>query len=574
MQRRLAAILAADVAGYSRLMGEDEARTLAGLRALRNELFEPLVAKRRGNVVKRMGDGWLVEFASVVDAINCAIEVQQGLAAHALIKLRIGVHVGDIVHEDQDIYGDGVNIAARLQEIAAPGNIVISDMAQRSIDGKLAADFSDLGPQALKNIAAPVTAFAWGDASQVAQAVAGESRPGGKPSIAVLPFDNLSNDPEQEYFADGISEDIITELSRFHWFFVIARNSSFAYKGTAPDIRQVARELGVHYVLEGRVRKRGNRIRVTAQLIDGETGRHIWADKFDRELDDIFAMQDEITAAITNIVAPSFLAAETNRAKRKAPENLDSWDLVLRGNWHFGRISAAGYNEAKRLYHGALALDPDNSNALVGLAHTLVWEVGAVMASDPGGSSKEGYRLAQRALEIDEDNAWAHMAMARAHHILHENDKSLIECETALRLNPNLAAAEGFLALVLAHLAEYDRARQHVDRALRLSPRDPEKPFWQLALVVAALVAGRYEEYLDEARRMVEVMPEFLPGMRHYAVAHAKCDRMDEAQAMMQRIVAAAPKDTVSSVGQSIPIVDPVARRYFLTGLEKAGLPK
>lgn len=448
-----------------------------------------------------MGDRWLVDFSSVADAVKCAIEVQQGLAGDQLIKLRIGIHIGDIVLEDEDIYGDGVNIAARLQEMAAPGGIAISDLARRSIDDKLAAGFLNLGARELKNIAAPVTVFAWGEGSTAPAPAGAKPAPRDKPSIAVLPFTNLSNDPEQEYFADGISEDIITELSRFHWFFVIARNSSFAYKGMSPDVRLVAADLGVHYVLEGSVRKLGNRVRVTAQLINGDNGRHVWADKFDRDLHDVFEMQDEITAAITSTVAPSFLAAETNRAKRKAPENLDSWDLVLRGNWHFSRISAAGFAEAKRFYEDALALEPDSGIALAGLANVLFFTAGAGIAGDPGAFRERGRRLAQQAVEIDDKNAWAHLAMARAHHVWRDNDSAAVECETALRLNPNLAAAEGFLGLVLAHQGAYEEARDHVDKAFRLSPRDPEVQLWQLARTVAALVSGRHQEYLDEAVR-------------------------------------------------------------------------
>ena len=571
MQRRLAAILAADVVGYSRLMGADETATLAALRQLRSELFEPIVASHRGNVIKRMGDGWLVEFASVVDAVTCAIQIQEGLADHATIKLRTGIHIGDVVLEDEDIYGDGVNIAARLQEIATPGSIVISDMAQRSIDDKLAAGFASLGAQTLKNISAPVIAFAWGEIAAAAQPAAPEPRD--KPSIAVLPFDNLSNEAEQEYFADGISEDIITQLSHFHWFFVIARNSSFAYKGTSPDVRQVAKELGAHYVLEGSVRKFGNRVRVTAQLIDGETGHHVWAEKFDRELTDIFDVQDEITGAITGTVAPSFLEAETSRAKRKEPENLDSWDLALRGNWHSGQLSAEGFVEANRFYREALALDPNNGIAMAGLAHSLIWASGAAMSTNLQDARKEGRVLAHKALEIDSQNAWTHLAIARAYHVGRENDKAVAACETALRLNPNLAASEGLLGLVLAHMARYDQALEHVQRAERLSPRDPERPVWQLARTVAALVARHYEEYCDEATQLAELAPEFVPGLRHCAAAHAHLDSIEEARAMVQRILDIAPHDRISIVRRAAPIVDERAREVFFAGLQKAGHP-
>ena len=313
-KRRLAAVLAADVVGYSKLMGADEAGTLAAMRQLRSGVFAPLVAEHGGNLIKSMGDGWLVEFPSVGDGVSCAIKVQEALARHETIKLRIGLHIGDVTFEDEDIYGDGVNIAARLQEIAVPGAVVISDIAQRSIDGKRASAFVDLGTHALKNISEPVTAYGWGMTAVAARASALPLPD--KPSIAVLPFDNLSSDVEQGYFSDGITEDIITALSRFSWFFVIARNSTFAYKGKSIDIRQVGRELGVRYVLEGSVRRAGNRIRITGQLVEAETGNHIWADKYDRDLKDIFELQDEITLTIAATIEPELFAFESQRNVR------------------------------------------------------------------------------------------------------------------------------------------------------------------------------------------------------------------------------------------------------------------
>ncbi|MDP6689433.1 MAG: adenylate/guanylate cyclase domain-containing protein, partial [Alphaproteobacteria bacterium] len=357
--RKLAAILAADVAGYSKLMGADESGALAALRELRSDLFQPTVSEHRGEVVKSMGDGWLVEFASVIDAVNCALQVQQNLANHEIIKLRIGIHIGDIVHEDEDIYGDGVNVAARLQEIAAPGGVALSDTARKVLDGKLASEFTDAGEKQLKNIAEAVRVFVSGNGDT-------DRTPGvdvllplpDKPSIAVLPFDNMSGDPEQEYFSDGITEDIITALSKFRWFFVCARNSTFTYKGQAVDVTQVGRELGVRYVLEGSVRKAGNRIRITAQLIEAATGNHIWAERYDRQLDDIFDLQDEMQQAIVAAVEPEMAGAEMDRAVKKAPQMLDAWDLFQQANWHFNQRSLEDTDLAEPLYEKVVALDP------------------------------------------------------------------------------------------------------------------------------------------------------------------------------------------------------------------------
>jgi len=308
MERRLAAILAADVAGYSRLMGEDEAGTLSALRQFRTELLAAKVSRNRGKVVKSMGDSWLVEFTSVADAVTCAIEVQEGLVGNESIKLRVGVHLGDISHEDDDIYGDGVNIAARLQEIADPSAIVISDIARRSIDGKLAAVFTDLGTHTLKNIAEPVTAYGWGMTTVTAET--GALPLPDKPSIVVLPFNNMSGDPEQEYFADGMTEDITTELARFSELFVIARNTAFTFKGHVHNVQDVAYELGIHFVLEGSVRKAGNRIRINAQLIDGQNGNHLWAERYDGNIDQIFDLEDEVTHKVVSATVPHINEAE------------------------------------------------------------------------------------------------------------------------------------------------------------------------------------------------------------------------------------------------------------------------
>ena len=378
IERRLTAILAADVVGYSRLMGRDEERTLADLKGARRTLVDPAIAAHRGRIVKTTGDGLLVEFASAVDAVRCAIEVQAGMNRRngemppdVRLDFRVGVHVGDIIIDDNDIFGDGVNIAARLEGIAEPGAICISDDAHRQVRGKIDVAFHDMGPQALKNIAEPIRAWRIrvDGAPDVPEPPAG-SLPAlpDKPSIAVLPFQNMSGDSEQEYFADGMVEDIITALSRFKSLFVIARNSSFTYKGKAIDIRNVGRELGVRYVLEGSVRKAGNRVRITAQLIEAATNRHLWADKFDGALEDVFDLQDRVTSAVVGLIAPRLEMAEIERARQKPTEKLDSYDHYLRGMTAVYRRSSEAYD----LFKKAIERDPDYAAAHAMLAWSLL----------------------------------------------------------------------------------------------------------------------------------------------------------------------------------------------------------
>jgi TolB-like protein/class 3 adenylate cyclase len=383
-------VLAADIAGYSRLMGVDEEGTLAGLKAVRKTLVDPTIAKHRGRIVKTTGDGMLVEFSSAVDAARCAIEVQRGMVLQNAsvqqaqrIEFRIGIHVGDIIIDDNDIFGDGVNIAARLEGIAEPGGVCISDDAQRQIRGKIDVTFEDKGPQNLKNIAEPMRAWSVRFESDSALWETPTIRPAetsqrlalpDKPSIAVLPFQNMSGDPEQEYFSDGMVEDIITALSRFKSLFVIARNSSFTYKGKAVDIKQVGRELGVRYVLEGSVRRSGNRVRVTAQLIEAATDRHIWADRFDSPLDDVFELQDRLTTTVVGLIAPQIEEAEIARARQKPTESLDSYDLYLRGLAHHYKRE---WVEARELFKKAIELDPEFAAAYAMAAHTYHGQLGA-----------------------------------------------------------------------------------------------------------------------------------------------------------------------------------------------------
>jgi TolB-like protein/class 3 adenylate cyclase len=421
VERRLAAILAADVAGYSRLTGLDEEGTHVRLRERLRGLADPKISEHRGKVVKHTGDGVLAEFGSVVDAVRCAIEVQRGMAEQNAtmpqvkrIEFRIGIHVGDIIVDDNDIFGDGVNIAARLEGIAEPGGVCISDDAQRQVRGKVDSAFEDMGPQNLKNIVEPMRAWrlrmnASGSAAapieppvESTQALALPD----KPSIAVLPFENMSGDPEQEYFADGMVEDIITALSRFKALFVIARNSSFTYKGRAVDVKQVGRELGVRYVLEGSVRKAANRVRITGQLVDTATGAHLWADRFDGGLGDVFDLQDQVTESVVGAIAPAVEKAEIERAKRKPTESLDAYTVYLRGLARLYQFTSRQANEeALRLFNSAIELDPDFASAYGRAASCYAYAKGIGWIPDTADEVAEVKRLAKRAVELGKDDA-------------------------------------------------------------------------------------------------------------------------------------------------------------------------
>jgi adenylate cyclase len=452
VQRRLAAILAADVVGYSRLMEADEEDTRARLRSLQSDLIDPQIAADGGRLVKTTGDGILVEFPSAVNAVRNALAIQSAMAEHNAnvsddrrLVFRVGINIGDVIIEGEDIHGDGVNVAARLEGLCEPGEVYISGTVRDHVEGKLTANFHDLGDQTVKNISRPVRVFRVNSQSRDASPVADVAEPlplPDKPSIAVLPFDNQSGDPEQEYFADGIAEDIITGLSRFHWFFVIARNSSFSFKGSSPDVRTVAHELGVQYVLKGSVRKAGNRVRITAQLIDGTTGSHVWAERYDRDLEDIFAVQDEITSAITGAVAPSFASAEAQRIKRKAPENLHAWDYAIHGNWHLWHLDREHLAEARKLFQAAIDLDPKNVLALSGLALVCSWEVVWGWAEDPDALREFADETASRAVAADEHDAWAQAVFSTVSLHRRRLDAAARAARRAIELNPNLAAAE------------------------------------------------------------------------------------------------------------------------------------
>jgi TolB-like protein len=397
--------------------------------------------------------------------------------------------------------------------------------------------------------------------------------PSDKPSIAVLPFDNLSGDPEQEYFADGIAEDIITGLSKFHWFFVIARNSSFSYKGTTPDVRQVAKELGVQYVLEGSVRKVGNRIRITAQLVDALTGRHVWAERYDSNLDDIFAVQDEISEAITAMVAPAFLSAEALRTERKAPENFDAWDYAMRGNWYLARRGKNDLAEAQRLFEAALDLDPKSTMALSGLAHTLGFVIILGWADDGEDTIKAAYSAARRAVDLDESDAWAHTALGFVSFFTQQLDNAITECQRALELNPNLALAETVLSVAYSWRGDDEDALLHADKATRLSPRDPHF-LGRMAHARAEFGAGNYEQAAMWAKKTTEASPEFPGGWRYLMSSLAHLGRLEEARAAKDQLLHVSPRDSINAMRAISRAAEPERMERFFDGLRKAGLPE
>ncbi|MEJ2378220.1 MAG: adenylate/guanylate cyclase domain-containing protein [Pseudolabrys sp.] len=541
LERRLAAVLAGDVAGYSRLMGADEEGTLSRLNAHRREFLEPKIADHRGRVVKRTGDGTLIEFASVVDAARCAVEVQRGMIernssvpSDKRIEFRIGIHLGDVIIEDGDIFGDGVNIAARLESIALPGGICISDDAYRQVRGKLDADFQDAGEQELKNIARPVRVFRL-PATRDAKAAPVLALPD-KPSIAVLPFQNMSGDSEQEYFCDGMVDDIITGLSRIRWLFVIARNSTFTYKGRAVDVKQVGRELGVRYVLEDSVRKATDRVRITGQLIDAATGAHVWAERYDRKLDDIFALQDEITLSIVGAIEPSLRVAELERVRRKRSDSLDAYDLVLQAQPGANSAMPEAATKALVLLDRALAFEPSYAlaHAYAALCHHNLF----LRAGLHERRRVASVRHAQAAIAYGQDDA---LALTLAGFCIamdgHDRPAAFAAFDGALALSPSSALTYIAASVVYGWAGNSERAIDWAQRGMRLSPFDPWTYGVYHAFALGNFHLGNYEEAADAARKAVQANPGFSISHMLLAAPLAKLGRLDEAKAAAARVL-------------------------------------
>lgn len=549
-QRRLAAILVADVVGYSRLMGADEAGTLASLKSRRSEIVDPLVAEHGGRVFKLMGDAILVEFASAVNALECAIGIQKRMAAAnaALpesrhLRLRIGLNVGDVLVEGDDLYGDGINIAARLQELAEPGGICVSGKLRDEIGRKLDVNFQDLGERALKNIAALVRAYRV-HSGQTASAPASPDLPlPDKPSIVVLPFVNLGGDPEQEYFADGITEDLIAAIARFKWFFVIGRNTSFAYKGAAVDLKKVASELGVRYVLEGSLRRSAQALRVTAQLIDAATSKQLWAGRFDRGLADIFAIQDEITESVAGSIEPEILKTESGRVAARSHEDMTGWDLVRQGMWYFHKITREGHYKARALFRAAIKIDPQLSEAHSWLARVNAGIVPYGWTEMPEADLAEGRRAALEAIHLDETNPYSHYGLAITSIFTVELDQAKRAAQRAIELSPSFALGHLVLGMARLFLGDAAGAVSSLQHGLRLSPYDAQNFVWLNMLALAQLFSGQSQQAVEAATKALQVRPDWQPSLATAAICLAAAGRRDEARqcaAQMKRVPAQA----------------------------------
>jgi TolB-like protein/class 3 adenylate cyclase len=592
VERRLAAVLAADVAGYSRLIGADEEGTLARLKAVRKAIVNPAIASHRGHIVKTTGDGILIEFASAVDAVRSAVEIQRSMAEQNAavppdqrIEFRIGIHVGDVIFDDNDIFGDGVNIAARLERIAEPGGVCMSDDAYRQVRGKVEITCGDMGQQSLKNIAEPMRAWRVRLTGQTPSAVKSSSALSqprvlplpDKPSIAVLPFHNMSGDPEQEYFADGIVEDIITALSHFKALFVIARNSSFTYKGRAVDVKQVGRELGVGYVLEGSVRKAANRVRITGQLVDTATGAHLWADRFDGGLGDIFDLQDQVTESVVGAIAPAVEKAEIERAKRKPTESLDAHALYLRGSARLYQFASRQANEeALRLFNSAIELDPDFASAYGRAAACHAWAKGNSWISVTPNEVAEVTRLAQRAVELGKDDAIALAASGWAlAYVVRDLGAGAAFIDRALVLNSNLAEAFFCGGWAKNWLGEPEAAIERFARAIRLSPLDPWVIGMRVGTAHAHFFLGHYDEATSWAAMALQDNPDLPPGLRIDAASNAMAGRPVQAHKAIDRLRQLNPALRVSNLKDVLgPYQHAEDLARYEEGLRRAGLPE
>jgi TolB-like protein/class 3 adenylate cyclase/tetratricopeptide (TPR) repeat protein len=583
VERRLAAILALDVAGYSRLMGHDEEGTLDALKSLRKSLVDPKIAEHHGRVVRSTGDGALAEFASSVDATRCAAEIQRCMSernadvpSNQRIEFRIGINVGDIIIDDGDIFGDGVNVAARLEGLAEPGGICVSDRVQEDVRGRLDVVFEDIGVQPLKNIDRPVRVYRVG----FGNADAGNPRPAlalpDKPSIVVLPFQNMSGDSDQEYLADGIVEEIITSLSRFHNLFVIARNSSFAYKSRSVDVRDVGRELGVRYVLEGSVRKATHRLRITGQLIDASTGVHIWADRIEGTLQDVFDLQDRVSRTVVGEIAPMIEQAEIERSKRKPTHSLEAYDYYLRGLASSRqRDIGQTFEEALKYAGKAIELDRDFTSAFRVALECHVMRRSRGKSFNRELEISETARLVQRVTELGTNDAsalcWAGMARA---YILRDLDGGAELIDRALALNPNLADAWFLSALVKGCLGETRISLQHIEHAMRLSPLDPRMGQMKSAAALAHFLAGSYDEACSWAERALRDDLGSAVAAGTAAASFALAGRMEQARKVMAHLLQVEPGLRLSIGLDRLPPFRPDDLARYIEGLRKAGLPE
>jgi TolB-like protein/class 3 adenylate cyclase/Flp pilus assembly protein TadD len=588
--RKLAAILVSDVVGYSRLAGADEDRILARLRTLRSDLIDPTIAVHHGRIVKRTGDGAIVEFRSVVDAVSCAIEIQRAMvernaevAADKRIEFRVGIHLGDVVEEsDGDLMGDGVNIAARLQGVAQPGAICLSEDAYRQVKGRLDLAVSDLGPTQLKNIAEPIRVYAL----DVGMPAVAKHAPTPVPeksaplrlSIVVLPFANIGGDPEQEHFVDGVTESLTTDLSRIRGAVVIARNTAFTYKGRPLDVKTIGRELNVRYVLEGSVQRGGNRMRVNVQLIDAESGNHLWAERFDKPLADLFDMQDEIVARLAGALNAQLVAAEARRAEQVP--NPDSMDLYFQGLGWFNKGRTPHHiAQARSFFDSALSADPDNIDALIGSARADTYEGAFAYVADSSAAFAAAEAKLTKALSSVPDDARGHMFLGHVHIMTSRAAEGIAECEHALELDRNLASAHTIIGFGKVLVGRAEEAEAHIAEAMRLSPRDTMAYAWMDVAGLAKVRLGSYEHAVTWCRRSIEVNRNYPVAYFNLAAALAQLGRPDEAHSAVKVGLALNPTLTISRsrANWTARSDDPTflaQLELYLDGLRKAGLPE
>jgi adenylate cyclase len=579
MVRRLAAIFTADVAGYSRLIGADEEGTLARLKAHRRELIDPMIAEHQGRIVKTTGDGVLAEFASPVKAVRCAIDVQYGMAERNAgvaegqrIEFRIGINLGDVIVEDDgDIYGDGVNVAARLENIAEPGAVYISRTVRDFVDGTPELVLEDLGERELKNIAKPVQVFRIAPPQAAGAARAAAPAVPHKPSIAVLPFTNMSGDAEQEYFSDGMTEDVITDLSKISGLFVIARNSSFAYKGRSIKVQEIGRDLGVRFVLEGSIRKAGNRVRITAQLIDADSGGHLWAERFDRELTDIFATQDEVVEKIVAALAVNLTQGEAQRLRRRGTASVEAYETWLRARELLSRSTREAITQAKAMYRRAIEIDPNFAAPHAGLSLATISEYVSDWAADPEEALGEAERWARRALELDDQEPVSHMALGNVMLWRRNHDGALAEFGRMIELDPNFAQGHSATGMALMYAGRAAEALEAFAIAKRLDPHSPSIVLHFVAQANFSL--GRYEAAAEYLLERIARTPATDSSRMLLAACYGHRDRADEARAAWAGLMKVNPEFSLAQRARVLPYKEPRDFQRIADGLAKAGLP-
>lgn len=580
VQRRLAAILAADVVGFSRLMGEDETGTLNALNLHRAELVHPTVAEHRGRIVKLMGDGALVEFSSVVDAVECAVAVQLGMAErnadvaeNKQITFRIGINLGDILIEGDDIYGDGVNVAARLEAEADPGGICVSSDAYRQVLGKIDLSFEDIGERALKNIAEPVRAYRWKNGKAAAPsktALVPEPYAPDKPSIAVLPFDNMSNDPEQEYFSDGLVEDLITDISKISGLFVIARNSSFSFKGQSRDVKEIAKKLGVKHVVEGSVRKMGARLRINAQLIDAATGGHLWAERYDGDVENIFEFQDDIRDQIVAALKVSLTPAEQSDAQRHLTDSIEAYELFLRARTMFFQFNPQAFDECRSLYEQAIEIDPNFAAAYANLVMPLQtgWSFAWPGYDD---ALEKALNYAEKAVELDSNLGLAHARLGWVQGFMRQHDAGVESFERAIELSPNDAEAHAYFAQLLNWVGDPERSLEMTMKSVQLDPLLP--PNCAMHWGESLYHLNRFDEAVEKLQDCVDRAPAFFVAHLILAALYGELGRTVEAASEMKILQRLLPDDSLRVSFERLPWRDNELRSRFFEGLKNAGMP-